>query len=152
MSHVVAIDLQIKSLDAVKRTCAELGLSFKENQKTFAWWGRWVNDYAAKDAAYRLGIDPKDYGKCDHAIGVPGSTWEIGLCKNPKGEGHLLAFDFYGAQGKAISNAVGGNEGDKFRQLYTANATELEMAAAGYNTAREWQDDGSLNVVVTQGY
>ena len=93
----------------------------------------------------------KDYGKCEHAIEIPGSNYDIGVVKNPAGDGYMTIFDFYGT-GRAIQDKLGGPELDKLRQIYAANATEIEMASAGYNTAREWQEDGSLNVVVTEGY
>lgn len=137
-------------MEALDRTCKELNLTLKPGQKTHAWFGRWVNDYAKEDAAYKLGIKPEDYGKCEHAISVPGSSYEIGLYNNPKGEGYIPVFDFFGT-GQEISRQLGGNDAPKLRQHYAANATELEMANAGYYTEREWLPDGSLNVYVSEG-
>lgn len=150
MSHVATIDLIIKNMDALKRTCEDLGLTLKENQKTYRWFGKWVQDYHAEDAAYKNGIDPKDYGRCEHAVEVPGSNYDIGIIKNPKGDGYVTVFDFYGS-GQAIHQKLGGPGLDKFRQHYAASATELEMANAGYYTEREWLPDGSLNVYVSEG-
>src|SRR5437016_6251552 len=105
MSHVAAIKTEITDLEALKRACDELGLTFKEGQTTYKWFGQWVNDYHGEDAAYKSGIDPKDYGKCAHAIGVPGSGYEIGVVKLPNGN-FTLIYDFFGP-GRKIMETLG---------------------------------------------
>src|ERR1019366_9119844 len=113
LSHVASIRLQITELDALKKACAGLGLEFKENQKTFKWYGTWVNDYNAQDAAYRNGIKTQDYGKCTHALSVAGNpdAYEVGLMPNPNGKGFVPVFDFYGAQGAALAAKIGRDGG-----------------------------------------
>ena len=149
MSHVVAIDLVIKSIEALKRTCKELNLTFKEGQKTYRWYNNWVNDYHAADAAYQKGIKPEDYGKCEHAVEVPGSNYDIGIVTNPKGEGYIPIFDFWGTGGQVV-NSLGGKDLPKLRQVYAANVTEMEAQQNGFYTQREWLPDGSLNVYVSE--
>lgn len=83
------------------------GLHWKENQKTWAWYGKWVGDYDASDAAYKLGIETKDYGTCEHAIKVDGSNYEIGVMKRNDGKGWSLVFDFFGHNGQQIQKVVG---------------------------------------------
>lgn len=108
MSHVVASGVIITDIDCLKAAVARVpGLHWKENQKTWAWYGKWVGDYDAADAAYKLGIDTKDYGKCEHAIKVDGSNYEIGVMKRKDGKGYSLVFDFFGSNGKKIQQMVG---------------------------------------------
>lgn len=147
MSHVVSFAIEITDIDAAKKACAELGLVFKEGQKSYKWYGRWVNDYDAADAAYKFGIDPKDYGKCDHAIQVPGSNYEIGLIRNPATGGYKVIFDFYGQNGKIIQAAIGQN-GEKLIQYYGLNKAQSALAEKGLKTQRQTGQDGKIHLHV----
>lgn len=142
MSHVAAIKTEFTDLPAMQAACKELGLVFKTGQKTFRWFGRWVDDYRAEEAAFNLGIDPKDYGKCEHAIEVPGCAYDIGVVKNPKGKGYLVAFDFWGP-GQKIVQAIG-EKGGKFTQRYSLVKAESLAKAKGLSTRREQQKDKIL--------
>ena len=136
MSHVVSIKTEFRDLKAVQAACAELGMTFKENQKTIRWYGRWVNDYDAEDAAYKLGIEPKLYGTCDHAIEVPGSDYDVGLLQNPVTKGYKLYFDFYSTHGKAIQAAIG-KSGEKLLQYYAVHKLAMEAKLKGYMVQRK---------------
>ena len=80
MSHVSSVRIEIRSLEALRLACRRLGLQLNEGQKTHKWYGRWVGDYHGADAAFHHGIKPEDYGKCEHAISIPGDdeAYEIG--------------------------------------------------------------------------
>lgn len=143
MSHVVAIETALRDLDAIKATCAELGLVFKQGQQSFKWWGRSVGDYPVPQ-----GMKAADLGQCDHAIGVPGTTWEIGLVRQPDGA-YKLAFDFYGSQGGPIVQALGGKDARKFLQLYGVNMATIQARKLGHNVQRVMGAKGSINVVIT---
>ncbi len=109
MSHVVAnTEFVITDLDAFAAACEMRGMEFRRNQKTWKWYGRWVKDYHAADAAYKHGIKPEDYGKGLHAAGVKGEAggYELGLVANPNGEGFVPVYDFYGS-GRRIIDAAG---------------------------------------------
>ncbi len=143
MSHVVAGEVLIdpKHLDCLVAAIAEIpGLHFRENQKEFKWFGSWVNDYDAKDAAYKLGIKTEDYGKCDHAISVDGSGYEIGLMKcndangNPTGK-YRLVYDFWGT-GKVIRDLVG-SQSEGLCQRYGANVAAKLLKQKGYTVTKE---------------
>lgn len=139
MSHVVAGKQEVKDLDCFEQACKNLGLTFVRNQKTFEWFGQWMNDYAAKDAAYNLGIDPNQYGKCEHAVKVPGSSYEIGLIRN--NEGRLLpVFDFWGSNGRAIQDRVG-QTANLLMQEYALVTGERVAKSRGLNTERIRMDD-----------
>ena len=148
MSHVVSIKTEFKDLAAVRAACAELGLTFKEGQKTIRWFGRWVNDYGAADAAYKLGIKPKQYGTCDHAIEVPGSDYDVGLLHNPETGGYKLYFDFWSSNGRAIQAAIGAN-GQKLLQYYAAHKATMEAKRKGWIVQRTMADNGSIKLQVT---
>lgn len=133
MSHVTAIDLEIKDIHALKLACDELGLKFKEWQKTYRWYGRWVNDYRSQDAAFNHGIKPEEYGKGEHAIEVPGSQYDIGIHK--KNDAYIMAFDFWGT-GKAIQQKLG-NGGEKLKQLYGVHAAINAAKRKGWTVQRK---------------
>jgi hypothetical protein len=143
MSHVVAISLQVKDLKVVKQMCADNGWTFKEGQTTYKWYGRHVGDYPMPK-----GMKKEDLGKCDHAIGVPKTDWEIGLVKDKKGEGYRLAYDFFGSQGAPLKAAVGPN-GNTFRQSYAAAKATMECKARGYQVSRSTTEAGAVRLTVT---
>src|SRR5262245_61069914 len=72
MSHVsvgaAVINDNELELEALALACKEVGLVFCRGVKEYKWYGRWVRDYHADDAAYRHGVRPEDYGKCEHMI------------------------------------------------------------------------------------
>ena len=171
MSHVVSIKTELTDLDAVKAVCQELGLIFREGQKEYAWWGETFGDYPLPE-----GFTAAQLGKCEHAISVPGTNWEIGLAKPSNvaafhgkessrfvpgtnrqvglakpatGEGYRLLFDFYGHRGKPILDAVGGKEASKFVQLYGVHKAMIECKKRGHIVRREVGRNGAINLVVT---
>jgi len=89
MSHVTVIEFEIRDLECLRQACTELGLEFREGQKTFRWFGVHVGDYKVPD-----GFAVQDMGKCDHAIGLPGNgpskkAYEIGVVRRRDGKpGH----------------------------------------------------------------
>ena len=93
MSHVATVEIEIEDLSVLEEVCNENGWNFRKNQKTYKWYGKWVNDYHGDNAAYKHGINPKDYGKCEHAINVKPGAYEIGVVKNDKSK-HVLIWDF----------------------------------------------------------
>lgn len=86
--------------------------------------------------AYRLGIQTQDYGKCDHAIQVPGSGYDVGLLQNPETGGYRIYFDFYGGNGSAIQNKIGVG-GERLLQLYGVHKATLEAKKRGYLVTRK---------------
>lgn len=148
MSHVIGINLVIKDLSALEQACKELGLEFVRNQKHHAWYGKWVNDYNAKDAAYiNAGIKPENYGKCEHAIKVPGSGYEIGVYNNPKGPGFILAYDNYGT-GQVILQKLGSGL-EKLKQGYAVCKASIEAKARGWMVSKQALGNGSVKLVLT---
>jgi len=146
MSHLASIDIRIDSLPALKNACAELGLTFVENQRTHEWFGQFMDDYHGTDAAYRNGIDPKTYGTCLHAIRVPGCKYEIGVVNHPSGQGLTLVYDFWGP-GQRIVEAVG-KGCEKLKQFYGLHRGILEAKAKGWITQRKTCANGSIKLQI----
>ncbi|SRR6266542_744231 len=146
LSHVAAVATEISDLTALRAACNELGLQFMEGQTTYAWFGQWVGDYHGEDAAYKQGIDPSEYGKCSHAIKVPGSTYEIGVKKLANGN-HTLIYDFYGPGRKIMEKLGKGCE--KLVQHYGLNKAQMIARAKGLITQRKPLLNGDIKLVVT---
>ena len=122
MSHVNAIDLEIKDLGALKAACERLGYEWKEGQTTYRWFGRWVGDYPMPE-----GFKVEDLGKCNHAISVPGASYEIGVVtRNGK---TTLLWDFW--QSGGLEKVVG-KGGGKLKQAYSVEVTKRTAHKAGY--------------------
>jgi hypothetical protein len=108
MSHVADCDVQVKDLAALKEAAEFLGLQLMEGQQTYAWYGRWLNDWNSERAAAMKGRDPSQFGKCVHALRAKDykhGDYEIGVVDN--GDGTLgLVYDSYGS-GKKLESACG---------------------------------------------
>jgi hypothetical protein len=145
LSHVVSVNIVIKDLAALEQACRELGLQFKRDQKTHKWWGRWENDFSRQDAAYiQSGIKTEDYGKCEHAIGVPDSGYEIGVYKNPKGTGYVLAYDNFGT-GQIILQKLGAGL-EKLKQGYAVAKATMAAKAQGWMVSRQTLKNGTIKL------
>ena len=44
MSHIAKIDIEIKDLVALNEACKNLGLTFKQGQRQYKWFGEFVGD------------------------------------------------------------------------------------------------------------
>jgi hypothetical protein len=146
MSHVARVEMEVQDLAALKAAVKAAGLEWKEGQKKFKWYGSWQNDYNASNAAYRQGIKTEDYGKCEHAIGVPGSkeAYEIGVCKNPKGTGHVLVWDFW--QGGYGLQALAGDGCSNVVKGYVAEVAKKKMVAQGYTCTQTKLPTGEVKL------
>jgi hypothetical protein len=145
MSHVTSSSVIIKDLDAL-RAAVKLfpELQWCEGQKTYRWYGSWQNDYSSDDAAYkRAGIDPKDYGKCAHAIKCKGSEYDIGIVPLKTG-GYGIIFDYYGT-GRKIQEVVG-EQACKLAQQYSRQVTIQAARKAGYFVREKVLPTGAIKL------
>lgn len=132
MSHVARVEMEVQDLAALKAAVKAAGLEWKEGQKKFKWYGS--------------GIKTEDYGKCEHAIGVPGSkeAYEIGVCKNPKGTGHVLVWDFW--QGGYGLQALAGDGCSNVVKGYVAEVAKKKMVAQGYTCTQTKLPTGEVKL------
>ena len=148
MSHVANVEIVVNDLEALKLAAADCGLIFKENQKTFRWYGRFINDYSKSDAAYKHGIKPEDYGKCLHAISIPGNAhaYEVGVVANPNGNGCVLIWDFY-AGGNGLQQHLGGpNDCDKLMNAYSKHVVIKQAQIQGFQVQETEGEDGEITL------
>lgn len=139
MSHVVTIDCEINDLDSLKSACDRLGFEFKEGQRSYQWFGRWVGDSPMPE-----GMTTADLGHCDHAIKVPGSQYEVGVRSKPGG-GYGLVWDYWD---HGIRNAMGGSKGDKLVQAYATERTKKQARRMGYTVSEAQRQDGSIKLTL----
>jgi hypothetical protein len=140
MSHVATIQAEIKSLESLKAACKRLGLEFKENQKTYTWFGRHVGDYPIPD-----GLTINDMGKCLHAIKVPNAEYEVGVIKDPMNEkNYSLVWDFWNSGG--LQRELG-KDAWKLTQAYTVEHAKYTAKLQG-KTVREKQLKDRIQLVV----
>lgn len=117
MSHVISAKGIYEDLDILQIALKKFPqFQWREGQKTHVWFGEWVDDYRAADAAFKSGIKPEDYGKCDHAIHMNGVNYEIGVVKRADGLGYSLVWDFF-SDGQRISDYIG-QGGEKLLVAY----------------------------------
>ena len=108
MSHVTTVKSQFQDLAALARACEAVGLTFKQDQKTF-------RDYYDNKA-------------CEHAITIPGSEYEIGLTQQPDGTWDLL-YDNYTGDVESRIGAEGGTLKQQYNKCVVESAVEDEMNA-----------------------
>jgi hypothetical protein len=132
MSHIAKIELVIKDLQSLKEACKRLGFEFMPDQKTYKWYGTWVGD-----APMPEGIAQKDWGKCDHAIRVPGVEYEIGVVtRNGK---YLLLWDSYFRGGL---EAKIGKDGGLLKQAYAVESIKKVARLKNYRLREVKTDQG----------
>ena len=78
----------ITNLEAFEAACNRLGVEFRRDQKTYAWFGSTEITLPAES-------DPEGRGHCAHAVHVPGVQYEVGLIPDGKGA-YKLAAQFWG--------------------------------------------------------
>jgi hypothetical protein len=135
MSHVSCINVDVKDLDALNEVAKELGLELVRNQSNYKWYGTFVNDYHGNDAAYKHGLKPEMYGKCEHALRIPGDSaaYEIGVVKTKNG--YKLVWDFYGTQGGKLRKRIG-EKGEKLLQGYAKEVAVKALAKKGFKVQK----------------
>ncbi len=125
MSHISKIELEVRDLRTLRQACTRLGLTLLERKKTFKWYGQ-------------------EDGQCDHAIRVPGASYEIGVIKSA--DLYELQCDFWDS---AIEKAIG-QKGGLLKQAYAIERTKTEARRKGYSIIEQETDSGiRLNIRVT---
>ena len=156
MSHIATVTVQVKDLKALASACERLGLEFIEGQTTFKWFGQWVGDYNGDDAAFKeLGIDPKTYGTCLHAIRVKGAAdhvYEIGVIKHPNRDGYALLWDFWNGGCGLMKHVAAQDDKEKkgigkLMQMYGLEAAKRSLAKQGMTCVEKVLENGAIKLV-----
>lgn len=142
MSHVAIIEIEVTDLAALAAACQRLGFAFRENQKTYKWYGRWEGDYPLPE-----GFSQEDLGKCDHAIRVPGADYEVGVAKARRKPGYQLLWDFW-SQGGLTEKL--GQKGEKLVQAYGVEKAKREARRQGFSVYETTREDGSVRLTLTR--
>ena len=157
MSHVASVQVEFKDLECLKKAAEECGLEFMEGQTNFKWYGRFMNDYHGSDAAVTQGFDPKEFGKCLHALRVKGNdqAYEIGVVKNPNGDGYRLLFDYWNGGFGLMELVAGASDKSqhgigKLHQHYTAEVTMKSLRKQGHSFGKPVWVDGKLEITATE--
>lgn len=156
--HVVAVNVEFKDLNAIKAACKRLKWVFCEHQKTYTWFGRWVDDsptprhlftteaeykrVCAMEKADRIEYMNKLLGTCTHAIKVPGCNYEIGLIQ--QGDKFVPIWDWY--EGKL--NSAMRQEGGPLVQAYAVEKAKLAAQAYGNTWTESIHQDGSVELTI----
>lgn len=140
MSHVAKIEMEIRDLDCLKAACNELGLHFVVGKRSYAWFGRFVGDHPLPE-----GFTAQDLGRCDHAISVPGATYQIGVVQR-NGRYHLL-WDYYRQGGL---EQVLGKGACRLKQAYSVERVRREARTRGYRLQERKTDQG-LRLILSKG-
>lgn len=145
MSHVDSGFGIITDLDSLRAVVArDPKLEWCEGKTTYEWYGKWMEDYSGERAAFNRGIDPSQYGKCDHAIRLKGCHYEIGVTKRNDGEGWSLVWDKWGS-GKKISQHIGA-DAEHIMSAYNLEYVQRMAAETGCMVQQIELEDGDLAV------
>lgn len=134
MSHITVCEIEIRSLEALRRAAQDCGLEFRENQRTHRWYGHWMG----------AGPMPEGHGTCEHALSVAGKpdAYEVGIVRS--GDGWELRFDMWNG-GFGLESAVGPNC-QKLLQRYGCWAARLAAEADGMEVSEETLADGTIKL------
>lgn len=143
MSHVTTVKLKITDLASLSAACKMLGLEFVAGQKTYRWYGKWMNDFHATEAAVTQGFDPATFGNCEHAIRLPGCAYEIGVVTAKDG-GYAILYDNYGP-GATIAAKLG-TRCEKLAQRYAAIVAGKKLAARGLRVKEQVLANGHIRI------
>jgi hypothetical protein len=150
MSHVANVEVEINDLTALKTACDKLGIEFVQGQTTYKWFDKYLADSDIGRQTVRDGFKPEDFGTCEHAIRVPGSNYEVGVVKNPTGNGYRLIYDEYGSQGQAITKRLGGTQLTKLKTEYGVARATRHLRRNGYRVVRRVLANGTVKLTGVQ--
>lgn len=154
MSHVTCSEVTITDIECLEAAVARMPeLKFIRGKKTYRWWGNWLNDWHNNPRqANRRGIDPDQFGKCDHAISVKNADegYQIGVTKCKDGTGWKIVWDdIHAGSDSSISTAIGRN-GQKLMSLYAEEVCKKYAAETGAHMETTELEDGNLRIELIQ--
>ena len=127
MSHNMTLAVGGNSIPAAKAASKRLGIEFREGQKTQAYYG--------------------GAAACEHALHIPGSRYEVGLVRSKTGKGYDLNVDFWGVEGRKISDKLGVNC-TLFKQAYGLELAKMQARARGRMVTEVPGRNGIINLQI----
>lgn len=152
MSHVASVECYVTDLEALEAAADGLGFTLVRNATTYAWYGRWMNDFNESHAAVTRGHDPKTFGTCVHKLrrkNHQAGDYEIGLVPRLDGKpGFELIYDNWGNGGRQVEALAGKNLSELKRQIAAEVSTRV-MQRQGYRVSRTTVD-GKIRLTATR--
>jgi hypothetical protein len=153
MSHVATGKCRIFDLDALEQAASAVGLELVRDQKTYKWFGAFLNDSQVGRDAVKQGARPADFGKCEHALRLkdhkPGD-YEIGIKPALDGKGYRLEYDQWGHSGRKLAAAVGGTDAEKLQDQYNLAVAMRSLVRQGYRVRQQTNEHGDLQLVAVR--
>ena len=146
MSHVVKMKVKVTNLEIMEKVCERMGGTFLRDQKTYRWYNSWQDDYSAEDAAYRQGVDVKDYGKCLHALSFKGCKYDVGLIAAQDGNGYELIYDVWD---KSLAAKMGA-EAKFFEAAYAIEGFIYAANESAYDVVETVNEQGEVVLTATE--
>jgi len=122
VSHVCRVKLEVRDLAAIEAVFKELGCTLIRGKTTHTFWNR-------------------KQSPCEHAVKVPGTTYEIGLVQS--GKGWTLAYDKY----DGVIEGVCGRQLQHVNEAYVKRVTRKKLAHQGFRFREQRLDTGQLQFV-----
>ena len=91
------------------------------------------------------GFSKHDLGKCDHAFGFDGASYEVGVIRKNDGT-YTILWDFYSPGG--LLPHMGGDTADKFRQAYALEKTKIEARKKGMIVREKTLPNGAIQLSI----
>lgn len=139
MIEVLPITVLLRDLDVLRAVCRRRGWELRLGQRRYRWFGRRLGDRPLAPS-----IRADELGHCDHAVGVPGCRYEIGLVWH--GDHFLPLWDDGPEDGLAEALGTGGG------RLWQSCVTEIVRRAAHqlrWRVSRPADNSGTLRLRLT---
>jgi hypothetical protein len=167
MSHVVQTnETTMKDLSCIVKACERLGWQFVEGQQSYAWYGHWADDSPIPDGMFtpertaelraasrevRTKAMEKALGKCDHAIKVPGASYEVGIVRKEDGS-YSFVWDWWGSGGLVGKmdqrEFQAAHKGGRFVQAYNVEVAKKVARIKGYPVKEKTLPNGRVELEV----
>tara|TARA_R110000824_G_scaffold18243_9_gene72628 strand:+ start:612 stop:1067 length:456 start_codon:yes stop_codon:yes gene_type:complete len=149
MSHVTTGEMCITNLDYAEIAAKRLGGKLIRGQKTFEWFGKWLDDWQEERAASVRGVNPETFGQCDHVITMNDAEegdYEIGLVKRADGKGYDAVYDLWGP-GEKLEKKFGVGLRDLKTEIGVVTSMKT-YGTMGYQVKETKNQQGQRQVVI----
>lgn len=149
MSHVAAVDLEIKDLDALEAAAKTIGLRMDRNVHNYRRHSQLSGSIPEYLKAH--GITRSNVRSCEHKLTIPGDlqAYEIGIVKSKTSDCYVLLLDDYcggfGLMERVSANGSGVGFG-RLKQAYGAQVAAKALKAKGMRVQVQ-NNNGKIQVI-----